>query len=242
MLARHRHSFLALTLILPALYGGCVVTTEDTDNDVDQATGSGVSTSSSTGGGDGGEGGQGGDGGDGGEGGQGGDGGDGGEGGQGGTGACVEAEDAAVTVADCDDLNIAPAQGATSQCGDTRDQVPFGYAVCKRAFAIYAESHVEDLLDCLSDIGVERACDDPPVNACVKRMYDNACTGQSVGDCDVIASSCGTDPFDAATCAAQLNPISEAGFTELVECMNDNLDVTCQQAYDGCLVEVISVE
>ncbi len=230
MLARHRHSFLALTLILPALYGGCVVATEDTDNDVDQTTSSGVSTSSSTGGGDGGEGGQGGAGGD------------GGEGGQGGSGACIEAEDAAVAVADCEELNIAPAQGATSQCGDTGDQVPFGYAVCKRAFTIYAESHVEDLLDCLSDIGVERACDDPPVNACVERMYDNACTGQSVGDCDLIASSCGTDPFDTAKCAAQLNPISEAGYTELVECMNDNLDVTCQQAYDECLVEVISVE
>ncbi|XXX75704.1 hypothetical protein WMF30_49450 [Sorangium sp. So ce134] len=229
-------------MIFPAVFGGCVVTSADTDNDPDQATGPGVTVSSSAGGGEGGEGGQGGDGGEGGAGGDGGDGGDGGEGGQGGSGVCIEAEDASVSVDDCDELNISPTQGATTQCGETRDQVPFGYLVCKRAVAIYAGSHVEDLLDCLGDIGVERACDDPLVDACVERMYNDACTDQAVDDCDLIADSCGTDPFDKAACERALNPFGEAGFAELAECMNDNIDIACQEAYDKCLGETIAVE
>lgn len=240
MLARHRHSFLALTLILPALYGGCVVTTgEDTDNDVDQTTGSGVSTSSSTGGGDGG---QGGDGGEGGEGGQGGDGGEGGEGGEGGSEACIEDSDGNLTVAACDELNIAPAQGATSQCGDNGDEEPIGYRFCKHGFAIFAPGHAADLVDCLSDIGVERACDLDPVQGCMNRTYANACPNQAVEICDLISDSCDAGAFDVATCAADLNPFNATAEEDLVECMNADLSLSCQDAYNACYREALSFE
>ncbi|MGK4001292.1 hypothetical protein WMF31_01605 [Sorangium sp. So ce1036] len=247
MLARHRHRFLALTLALPAaIHAGCVVRAADTDNDVEQTTGPGVtSTTSTTGGGYGGdggydgEGGYGGDGGYDGEGGQGGDGGQGGEGGQ--DGACVPEWDGDLTVEACDELNISPAQGATRQCGDTRDEDPIGYRLCTRGFAIFGPGHAADLVDCLSDIGVQDACDQAPAEACLNRMYANACTGQAAATCDAIVVGCNSQPFDVDQCERQLNPLSDAGVDELVGCINEtDLNVSCQQAYDDCYRYVMS--
>ncbi|WP_437617222.1 hypothetical protein WMF20_43960 [Sorangium sp. So ce834] len=240
MLARHRHSFFALTLILPAVHGGCVVTSADTDNDPDQTTGAGVTTGSSTGGGDGGEGGEGGDWGEGGQGGDGGEGGQGGEGGEGGGAACIEAGNSAVTADACERLNIAPAQGATSQCGDDRDEEPIGYRLCKRAFLLFARSHAADLADCLGDIGVQYACDLEPAQDCLTEMYENACPNQALTICDGIADQC-DESFNEGQCAADLNPFSAAGVDELVECINEaDENLTCGAAYRDCYETVMS--
>ncbi|WP_437283728.1 hypothetical protein WME90_41280 [Sorangium sp. So ce375] len=236
MLARHRPSFLALSLLLPAVFTGCVVTTADTDNDVEQTSGPGVTHGSTTSGGDGGHDGSTTSGGDGG---QGGSTTGGGDGGQGGGDACIEASDGNLTVDDCEDLNIAPAQGATSQCGPNRNEEPSGYALCKRGFAIFAPGHAADLVDCLSDIGVQNACDEDPPQQCVSRIYLNACPDQAVAICNVISGSCDAGTFDAASCAKDMNPINTATQEDVVECMNNNLDVTCQQAYDTCFGEVL---
>ncbi|WP_438002488.1 hypothetical protein WMF26_44795 [Sorangium sp. So ce185] len=243
MLARHRYSFFALTLILPAVVGGCVVTSADTDNDPEQTTGPGVTHSSSAGGGEGGEGGQGGDGGEGGQGGDGGEGGQGGEGGEGGGGACIEAGSSTVTVAACERLNIAPAQGATSQCGEGRDEEPIGYRLCKRAFTLFAPSHAADLVDCLGDIGVQYACDIEPAQECLTEMYENACPNQALTTCNEIADDC-DESFNPGQCAADLNPFTNAGVDELIECMNDGFEadenLTCRAAYTDCYQTVMS--
>ncbi|WP_437555604.1 hypothetical protein WME97_42675 [Sorangium sp. So ce367] len=239
MLARHRHSFLALTFILPAIYTGCVVTTEDTDNEVDQTVGPGVTHGSTSSGGDGGDGGQGGTGGDGGT---GGTGGTGGQGGTGGSDACIEASDGNLTVAACDELNISPAQGATSQCGANRDEDPIGYGLCKHGFAVFSSGHAADLVDCLSDIGVERACDVDPVQACMNRTYANACPHQADEICDTISDFCDAGTFDTAKCAAQMNPLNRDAADDLVACMNDNPNVSCQEAYDACYEEIMAFD
>ncbi|WP_437738914.1 hypothetical protein [Sorangium sp. So ce1335] len=239
MLARHRHSFLAFTLIFPALYG-CVVSSTDTDNDVEQATGVGVTSSSSTGGDDG-EGGWGGDDGEGGWGGDGGWGGEGGGGGGQGGGACVDYADGNLTVAACDELNISPTQGATSQCGDNRNEEPIGYGLCQHGFVIFAPGHAADLVDCLSDIPVQEACDEPPVQECMDRVYANACPDQAEEICEAIEGAC-DDTFETATCNAQLNPFNRSTKEALVDCMNADDQVTCKQAYDACYLEALYFE
>ncbi|AUX47890.1 hypothetical protein SOCE26_094160 [Sorangium cellulosum] len=249
MLARHR--LLALTLIFPAAaYGGCVITSDGPDDPLDPPT-----TSSTSSGGDGGWGGDDGDGGDGGWGGDDGDGGDGGwggdDGGDGGggsdTGACIAAGNSTVDVEACEDLAIAPASGAHAQCGEDRDEEPIGYRLCKRAFTLFAPSHAADLVDCLSDIGVQYECDIEPVQECLTEMYENACPNQALELCNEITEQCidlEDETFNPGQCAVDLNPFSDAGVTELGDCMNEGFgadeNLTCRAAYTDCYQIVMS--
>jgi hypothetical protein len=230
MLAHTRHASLALHFLLPvALFAGCVVTTaDDTDTDVGQAGGSGpasssttTTTSASSGGGEGG----------------------GGGGGEGGGGGCVDAIGTGQTVAACDELNIAPAQGASQQCGDGRDELPIGYRLCKGGFSIFAAGHAEDLVACLAAIGVQDACDAAPAQSCFDEMFNDACTRANIAEaCNVIATSCAAnDTFDAGQCALDLNPFSADGLAQLQTCFNGQPDtVSCQTAYDDCYGQIVS--
>ena len=173
----------------------------------------------------------------------GGSGGTGGEISTGGNASCVDATGTGVAVSACDDMNITPPpQGQSMLCGQNFDQPPPGYLVCQRGFSIYTAGQAEDLQACLAQIGVQDACTDELVIACVDQMYNAACTQQDVIDfCNGIATSCNPDPFDAGTCASDLNPFGQAGLSDITDCIN-NADpgLTCQEAYDQCFQTVAS--
>ena len=222
MLARHRSAFLALCFLVPAALAGCTVKDTETETPINTTA---DATSSSSGG-------QGGNGGDGGTG--GGTGGTGGTGG--GTTECVDAQGTGQTAGACDEMNIAPAQGAT-QCGAEGGP---GYRTCGRGFVIFNPGQAEYLYSCLSTIGVQNACDVPPVQDCITKMYETACASTEIpAACESMSMQCGG--LDVATCTTDLNPFSAAGLQEIVDCINNSdPNLTCQEAYDACYPQVMS--
>jgi hypothetical protein len=164
--------------------------------------------------------------------------------GGGGGAACVSATGTGVTTAACEDMNITPPpNGQSMLCvAPDYDQPPPGYLVCNRGFEIYTAGQAEDLQACLAQIGVQDACDEALVLACIDQMYNDGCIQADVVTyCTGIATACDPDPFDADQCAADLNPFGEAGLAELTTCFNDaDPTLTCQQAYDTCFTTVAS--
>jgi hypothetical protein len=161
----------------------------------------------------------------------------------GGSTSCVDATGTGVSVSACDDMNITPPpQGQSMLCGQNYDQPPPGYLVCQLGFGIYTAGQAEDLAACLAQIGVEDACTEELVVACVDQTYNDACTQQDVIDyCDGIATTCEPDPFDAGQCASDLNPFGQAGLSEINDCINNaDPNLTCQEAYDLCFQTVAS--
>lgn len=160
--------------------------------------------------------------------------------GTGGT-ACV-GETGTSVIADCEKLNIAPASGASSSCGMNLDEPPPGYGLCKRGFDLFNPGATSTLVECLATIGVQDECKTDPLQACIDKMFADECVIPSIAtSCDSIKTTCGADPFDAAKCATDLNPFSDAGLTELSTCINKaDPALTCQAAYDGCYTEVFT--
>ena len=177
-------------------------------------------------------------------------GGNGGVGGQiptGGSGgeSCVDSTGSGVTVTACDQMNITPEThgGAATGCvAPNYDQDPPGYLICVRGFEIYTDGQAEDLQGCLGLIGVQDACDAVLATACVEQMYVDACPRQEIVDtCNSIQATCDPDPFDAVQCAGDLNPFSDAGLTEMTDCINGQpVEMSCQDAYDACFQTVAS--
>ncbi|HSN99778.1 MAG TPA: hypothetical protein VLS89_15890 [Candidatus Nanopelagicales bacterium] len=232
MLAKTRFSLLVLPVVASmTLFAGCVVEQVDTDNPVNTSS-NGTGTTTTTG-----------------QGGSGGEGGAGGSGGAGGGTACVDdvATDPQLAVAACDELNIAPAQGAT-QCVNEPMSEPFGYRLCQWGFTNLNEGAAEYMHGCLAQIGVQDACesgDESPPQVCFNELYAESCTIERVGElCDALGTGCdpnGVDPevINQAGCRAALNPFSDAAFSTLADCINAQpVDATCQDAYDTCVIEL----
>jgi hypothetical protein len=158
-------------------------------------------------------------------------------------GACVGSDGLGV-VADCEELNIAPAQGATKQCGPNKDELPPGYNLCVRGYTLFTTGTADELQECLAQIGVQNECDIEPVTVCVDQIFADACDTQEIADnCKGIAAQCPAgEAFNVAQCTDQLRPFSNAGLQELINCFNDTdpNQVTCQQAYDGCYDQVFT--
>lgn len=150
-------------------------------------------------------------------------------------------------VTDCDYLNVSPKQGA-QKCGPNYDQEPIGYGACKHAFEIYTTGAATNLLDCLSKIGVQNACDEEPVSACSQKMYDNICYDQQIADsCADLNKACEevykAGPLDQAQCTKELLPLNDANITALDTCIQKTLEtpgITCQSAYNTCYDERLS--
>ena len=160
-------------------------------------------------------------------------------GGWGGAGTCIgEFDGVGETAAACESIALAPATSGTCD-----GHAPLGYLACERAFDLYAPGHAENLVACMRDIPAAAACDDNPVVQCVGKMYGDACTNDYIaGACDTWGSLCdgNGESFDVAGCATDLNPFSDAGLTELVDCMNVNTG-NCQDRYDSCLDTVLTL-
>lgn len=169
----------------------------------------------------------------------------GGGGGTTGTGGstCV-GEDGENVVSDCNKLNITPpSQGGGSKlCGPNFDENPPGYQLCTRGFEIFTAGASSVLVKCLATIGVQDACNQPPLDACIDTMYDALCVSEAIKTaCGDIKESCGADPLDAVQCGKDLNPLSETGVMMFGKCMNDaDPTLNCQQAYDTCYGEIFS--
>ncbi len=168
-----------------------------------------------------------------------------GVGGSGGTGgaACV-GETGEGVVTDCNKLNITPEShgGASKLCGDAFDQDPPGYGLCTRGFELFTAGAASELVKCLATIGVQDACNVPPLDACIDKMYDALCVSADIkAACADIKSSCLADPLDDVQCAKDLNPLSQDGVMQFGKCMNDaDATLNCQQAYDSCYGQVFS--
>ncbi len=174
----------------------------------------------------------------------------GGETGEGGAGvggsggaACV-GETGEGVVADCDKLNITPPShgGASKLCGDAFDQDPPGYGLCTRGFELFTAGASSELVKCLATIGVQDACNLPPLDACIDTMYDALCESADIkAACADIKDSCAGDPLDDVQCAKDLNPLSEDGVIQFGKCMNDaDPNLNCQGAYDSCYALIFS--
>lgn len=161
-----------------------------------------------------------------------------------GTGGLCVGSDGVGVVADCEDLNIAPAQGATKQCGPDKNELPPGYNLCVRGYTLFTTGTADELQECLAQVGVQNQCDIEPVTTCVDQIFADACDTQEIADnCSSIAEQCPVgEAFDVAQCTDQLRPFSNAGLQELINCFNgtDPNKVTCQQAYDGCYDQVFT--
>ena len=158
-----------------------------------------------------------------------------------GGGTCV-GETGAAVLADCETLNIAPASGASSSCGPNLDQAPPGYGLCKSGFELFNPGAVSNLVTCLGKIGVQEECKTDPLQACMDGMFASECVVASIAtSCGEIKTTCGTDPFDVAKCATDLNPFSDTGLTQLSDCINKaDPTLTCQAAYDGCYTQLLT--
>ncbi len=148
-----------------------------------------------------------------------------GVGGSGGTGgaACVREAGEGV-VADCDKLNITPPShgGASKLCGDAFDQDPRATGSARAASSSSPTARRARLVKCLATIGVQDACNQPPLDACIDKMYDALCASAAIkAACADIKTSCGADAFDDVQCAKDLNPLSDAGVMQFGKCMND---------------------
>ena len=224
MLARKNYIFLGLqTFAAIGLLSGCIITTETTGT-----TGAGgsssVTTAAATTGTEG----------------------VGVGGGTTGTGgaACVGKTGDGLLI-DCDDLNITPVShggAAASKCGPNVNEEPPGYGLCTRGFTIFNQGAATTLVKCLATIGVQDECKTDPLQVCVDQVYADQCEVVSIKEsCEGFKTACGTDPFDAAQCAKDLNPFSDAGTKEIADCMNTAAPaLTCQQAYDGCYTSVLT--
>ncbi len=154
-------------------------------------------------------------------------------------------------VTDCDKMNISPAQGASKICGEKQDQWPLGYDACKHGFSIFINDSASTLLYCLEKIGVQDACDDKLVQACIDQTYKNVCQDPEIGaDCkDLNTNLCGAyakaGVVDEAQCTKELMPLNDTGRTDLTNCMITALDagnVTCQAAYDSCYDQLLTFQ
>jgi hypothetical protein len=158
-----------------------------------------------------------------------------------GTGVCV-GSDGVGTVSRCEELNIAPSQGATKQCGVNKDELPPGYNLCLRGYSLFTNGSADELQSCLALIGVQNECDIPPVQDCVDQMFADACVAPEVADnCQSIATKCAGEAFDVTKCADDLRPFSNDGLTEILNCFSvSDPKLTCQQAYDSCYDQVFT--
>jgi hypothetical protein len=224
MLAPNRHTFFALCFIVPtALFAGCVVKDVDTDKQVD-TTSNNSSANTSGSGGSGGT----------------------GQGGSGGASGCVdEVADNVITAAQCDDLAISPAQGATQCVNEPMQQGP-GYRMCNWQFQYLHEGAIEYVYDCLDLVGVQNACDLEPAQTCIDDLYANLCgiPDRITQLCTDMATSCGAngdDSLDVELCSNQLAPFSDDGVILLGTCI-DMADpmLTCGEAYDQCVVQALT--
>jgi hypothetical protein len=228
MLARKNYIFLGIQAFATiGLLSGCIITESPTGTT--GAGGSPVTTTATTG-----------------EGGAGVGGGTTGTTGTGGTGGamCV-GETGNGQVADCDNLNITPANqggGASSSCGPNLNEDPPGYGLCTRGFTLFNPGAATTLVKCLATIGVQDGCKLPPLQVCVDKMFNEQCEIASIKEsCQGIKTVCGADPFDAMQCAKDLNPFSDAGTKELADCINKaDPALTCQKAYDDCYTQVLT--
>lgn len=156
-----------------------------------------------------------------------------------GTGGCVGPAGTGVTEDECDNM------GWLTQCPDDGSE-PQGLSSCHRGFQLFLAGPWEDLQHCLTEIpvtiddlcGGEGSTAETNVQNCINTMYADACSNQNAIDkCNEIAASC-TDPsdvFNTANCQADLNPFSNDGINEYLDCVNASGDVTCADLEDHCL-------
>lgn len=158
-----------------------------------------------------------------------------------GAGACV-GSDGVGTVDSCEELNIAPSQGATTQCGPNKNELPPGYNLCLRAYTLFTNGSADELQSCLALIGVEDECNDVPVRDCVDQMFADACDVPEIADnCKSIADQCPGEAFDLAQCTDDLRPFSNDGLTEILNCFSkSDPNLSCQQAYNDCYDQVFT--
>jgi hypothetical protein len=156
-------------------------------------------------------------------------------------GASCVGESGSGSVLDCDEMNIAPAQGAASICGPSKNEPPIGYAVCNRGFTIFTIGAATYLQQCLSLIGVQDECELSPVQNCIDDTFAVACDDQRIAlTCQDISSQCGGG-FDTARCTSDLRAFSDSGLTELESCISViDPTLTCQQAFDACYEQVLT--
>ena len=152
---------------------------------------------------------------------------------------CTDEFGSGETAAVCDGLAVAP-----STSGMCDYHAPLGYLACQRGFELFAPGQAEDLTACLATIQSYDACAESPVTKCVAKMYDNACTNSDIANtCASWGDICvdnGDNSFDVNMCAADLNPFSDAGVNELVDCMNGKTG-NCQDRYDYCIDQVVTL-
>lgn len=155
--------------------------------------------------------------------------------GGGGGESCVGSEGNGIA-ADCDDLNIAPIQGAPKVCPPPENLAPLGYDTCVHAYSIYTIGSADELRQCLATIGVQDTCTDSLVKDCVTKMYEDACEDETVVDnCNILDAGCtGDEPFDRVRCNEDLRPLNDEGLKRLQDCYAANNQVPCQTAYTDC--------
>lgn len=145
-------------------------------------------------------------------------------------------------VSDCDKLNIAPMNGASSNCGTAMNEPPPGYGTCKHAFDIFTSGPATDLKNCLSRIGVQNRCDEKLVETCVGDMYKSTCRDdpQFAQSCASIASNCAANKqgsIDQPRCVEDLTPLKQPSIDKFFDCLDVELPkagATCESAYETC--------
>jgi hypothetical protein len=155
---------------------------------------------------------------------------------------CTDYWGAGTSVDVCETLAISPSN-TTAVCGETPGAV--GYLSCVKGFELFSEGVAEEYAACLSEITPAEACEFDPVAQCTDRIYNNACEQQGVTDlCEEMNDYCVGigDSLDVNSCSATLNPMSEEAITELIECMNWSPTGTCQERYNSCFDELVTIE
>jgi hypothetical protein len=177
--------------------------------------------------------------------------GNGGAGGSGGGGMCVGPDGTGQSAASCDLMEITPSTHngpAASNCdpngGTGGTDPPPGYSVCIHGFTIFTAGSAENLRACLGQINgaPATACDFGPVNACITKMYNDACPSQLAADtCQLIKDMLCVmgEAFDVSQCADDMKPFNSTGMQRVADCITMSPQTNCQAAYDTCLGTVL---
>lgn len=238
MLSRF-HSFIALALVGAAsIYTGCVIETVDGTGTTSNITNT-TSNSSSTSGGQGGAGGTTTN--------------TGGAGGEGGAAAvCTKPDGTGLDAKACDNMDIAPASGASAICdengGITGMNPSPGYTACQQGFVIFNGGPAEDFQGCLAKLPATPAeyCALDVAQKCIDETFLAACEVPEIRTyCEKIDTACkgftpADETFDVNACAFQLSPFKAETVKTYQECFDLKLmdpTVTCKAAHDSCWAE-----
>lgn len=233
MLSRF-HSFIALALVGAAsIYTGCVIETVDGTGTTNNITNTSSNSSSTSGG-------------------QGGAGGTttntGGAGGAGGAAVvCTKPDGTGLDAKACDNMDIAPASGASPICdengGITGMNPSPGYSACVQGFAIFNGGPAEDFQGCLAKLPATPAeyCALDVAQKCIDETFKAACEVPAIRTyCQDIEKACvgfNDMSFVVDACAYQLSPFNAETVKKYEQCFNTALmdpTVTCDKAHDDC--------